>query len=69
MDDVTLDNQLLTHLVDYYGMDRFKQLYSIRYKEELRNGGKGNIPNRVLKQLVNMEAYYSPYKKDKSDGN
>lgn len=73
MDDLlknkTLDQHLLKHLIAYHGMDKFKRLFNIRYRKEIQKGGKGFIPNRVLRQMVNMEIYYSPYKKDKSDGN
>ncbi|WP_432632945.1 hypothetical protein [Brachyspira sp.] len=69
MDDKKLNQRLLEHAINYYGINRFKRLFSVRYKKELKKGGKGFIPNRVLMQMVNMEAYYGPYKEDEPKDN
>ena len=64
-----IDKRLLEHAIKYYGKNRFKRLYKSRLQKETARGLKGDIPNRVLRQLICMEMYYGPYKEDEPEDN
>ena len=59
-----IDKKLLSHCIKYYRMNRFKRLFNSRYQAEVKQGRKGNIANRVLKQLGCMTKNYGPYTED-----
>lgn len=69
MDDKKLNQRLLAHAIKYYGKNRFKRLFNSRYQAEIKRGGKGDIPNLVLRQLGCMTKFYGPYKEDETDYN
>lgn len=64
-----IDKKMLNSLINYYGKNRFKRLFNIRYQAEIKRGGKGDIPNRVLMQLGCMTKFYGPYKEDEPEDN
>ena len=59
-----IDKKLLNQCIKYYKMNRFKRLFNSRYQAEVKRGSKGNIVNRVLRQLGCMTKNYGPYTED-----